>query len=239
MKFTAPRLFASLCIVFSFASPVRADDLPAPYHDVQNNLIYNVLFCDSEPLYKPKDATSAVSWQKTLFIDTPDTGAVRTLAEDGKEPSCVRLLAYRWLRQHSQLVPAKQLLGVVIEVPTDKGLDTLAAYADGHVRYISQAEKVALIDVPPADMQEKTKAWLASSNKVVARIGPWLKKRLPAPIVGKVRLTFLASDGLYFGEGSFAAIQKDADTAQVVKDATVLLKSVVDLSAKSAAATGH
>jgi len=239
MKFTAFRLFASLCIVFAFASSARADDLPAPYRNAQNNLIYNVLFCDSEPLYKPKDAASAVSWQKTLFLDTPDVGAARSLAEDGKEPSCVRLLAYRWLRQHSQLVPAKQLLGVLIEVPTDKGLDTLAAYADGHVRFISQAEKVALIDVPPADMQEKTKAWLASSNRVVARTGLWPKKRPPSPAVGKVRLTFLASDGLYFGEDSFAAMEKDADTAQVVKDATVLLKSVVDLAAKSAAATGH
>ncbi len=221
---------ALLCAFLALSAVSRADELHAPYHEMQNNIIYNVLFCDDDALFKPKEGTPAAPWQKVLFAATPDAAAVRALAEDAKQESRVRLLAYKWLREHSQLVPPKLLLGVIIEVPLDDGPETLAAYADGRVRYINHADKLALIDAPPMEMQEKTKALFASSTKVIARIGPWNKKRLPAPIKGKVRMTFLASDGLYFGEGSFAAIQKDADAAQVMKDGTALLQSVVQLS---------
>lgn len=219
----------ALGAVLSFSFAVRAEDLPAPYHDMQNNVVYNALFCDSEGLVKPKDAASAMPWQKALFATTPDAGSIRAVAEDAKQSSCVHLLAYKWLREHSQLVPSKQLLGVVIEVPVDEGLDTLAAYADGHVRFISHADKLSVVDVPPAAVQDKTRILFASSNKLLSRIGAWNKKRLPAPIKGKVRMSFLASDGLYFGEGSFAAIQKDADATQVIKDGTALLQLVVDM----------
>ncbi len=231
MKSNTFKCLVAFCAFFALSSLGHAEDLPAPYHEMQNNIIYNLLFCDDAALFKPKDGMPPAPWQKLLFGATPDATAVRALAEDAKQESRVRLLAYKWLREHSQLVPPKLLLGVIIEVPFDDGQDTLAAYADGRVRYINHAEKLALIDAPPAELQEKTKALFASSNKLIVRLGPWNKKRLPAPIKGKVRMTFLASDGLYFGEGSFAAIQKDADAAQVIKDGTTLLQSVVQLSA--------
>ncbi|MBV8635912.1 MAG: hypothetical protein JO002_15560 [Burkholderiaceae bacterium] len=230
MKSRSAQGLIALCALFAMSSFARADDLPAPYREMPNNLAYNAAFCDSEVLFKPKDAASAAPWQKTLFAAMPDAGAVRALAEDVKQVSCVRLFAYKWLREHSQLVPPKLLLGVVIEVPADEGLDTLAAYADGRVRYISHGGKEAQVEVPPAAMQDKSKALFTSSNKLVARIGAWNKKRLPPPAKGKVRISFLASDGLYFGEGSFAAIQKDADAAQVIRDGTELLQLVVGQS---------
>lgn len=231
MKSNIFKYLAALCALLALTSVSHAEDLPAPYHDLQNSMVYNALFCDDANLFKSKAGAPEAAWQKTLLAAKPDAAAVRAFAEDGKQGSCVRLLAYRWLREHSQVVPPKVLLGVVIEVPLDDGLDTLAAYADNNVRYISHAEKLALIDVPTPLLQDRAKALFASSNKLVSRIGPWSKPRLPAPAKGKVRMTFLASDGLYFGEGSFAAIQKDADAAQVIKDGTSLLQAVVQLSA--------
>lgn len=229
MKSRATQGILALGAVLALSAAARADDLPAPYHEMQNNIVYNALFCDSEGLVKPKDAASAQPWQKALFAASPDVGAVRAVAEDAKQSSCVRLFAYKWLREHSQLVPFKQLLGVVLEVPVDEGLDTLVAYDDGHVRYISHADKLSVVDMPNGAILNQAKVLFISSNKLMARIGVWNKKRLPAPAKGKVRMSFLATDGLYFGEGSFAAIQKDADAAQVVKDGTALLQAVVDL----------
>jgi len=232
--FLKSRIFhcpAVLCACLALSSVIHASDFQSPYHDMQNNIVYNVLFCDNAALFKPRDGTPAAAWQKVLFATPPDSAAVRALAEDARQESRVRLLAYKWLREHSQLVPPKLLLGVIIEVPLEDGQDTLAAYADGRVRYVSHAEKLALIDAPPAALQEKAKVLFASSNKLLARIGPWNKARLPAPIKGKVRMTFLASDGLYFGEGSFLAIQKHAEAAQVIEDGTALLQNVVELSA--------
>jgi hypothetical protein len=50
----------------------------------------------------------------------------------------VRLQAWHFLRQHGQQPPpeaAKELLGVVVEVTLDEGLDLLAAYPDHSARY--------------------------------------------------------------------------------------------------------
>jgi hypothetical protein len=220
-----------LCATLAWPAFAHAEDLPAPYREMQNNIAYNAQFCDTGVVFKPASGTLPAPWQKTLFAASPDAAAVRAIAENGKEGSCVRLLAYKWLREHSQLVPLKLLLGVIIEVPVEEGLDTLAAFADGHVRYVSHAEKLTLIDAPQPELRQKSALLFISSGKLLARIGPWNNKRLPAPIKGKVRMTFLASDGLYFGEGSFAAIQKDADAAQVISDGTTLLQAVVQSSA--------
>jgi hypothetical protein len=209
--------------------------MQAPYHDMKNNLVYNILFCDNDALVKPTDAASATPWQKVLFAAKPNPTAVRAVADDAKEGSCVRLMADKWLREHGQLVPSKQLLGVIIEVPVDEGLDTLAVYADGHVRFISHADKLIVIDAPPADMQAKENDVFAASRKILAGIGVWNKPRLPVPAKGKVRMSFLASDGLYFGEGSFAAFQNNADAAQVIKDGTVLLQQVTQTPTQEAA----
>ena len=235
MKSPIAKGMLALCATLALPSFAHADDMPAPYHDMKNNVVYNIMFCDHESLVKPTDATSATPWQKTLFTAKPDPVAVRAVADDAKQGSCVRLMADKWLREHGQLVPSKQLLGVVIEVPVDEGLDTLAAYADGHVRFISHADKLTVIDAPSPEMQAMEKDLFAASSKLLAGIGVWNKPRLPVPIKGKVRMSFLASDGLYFGEGSFAAIQGNADAAQVIKNGTVLLKQVTQTPTQEAA----
>jgi hypothetical protein len=103
----------------------------SPYAQPEVNKIYNLLFCDDIALFKP--AKVEADWQQMLFDEKPDTGALLALAEDEGNESRVRALAYRRLRELGQRVPARKLLGTVIEVPLDNGLDVLAAYADGRV----------------------------------------------------------------------------------------------------------
>jgi hypothetical protein len=71
---------------------------------------------------------------------------------------------------------------------------------------------------------------LEASQTVVDVIGAWDKERLPPPPVGNVRMTFLVSDGLYFGEGPMEAMQQDRLSAPLVNAATNLFLKVVDLS---------
>jgi hypothetical protein len=73
-------------------------------------------------------------------------------------------------------------------------------------------------------------ALLAASQAVVDRIGPWDKPRLPAPKAGNVRLTFLVSDGLYFGEGKFEDLSRDSLGGPVINAAGQLLAQTVDLA---------
>jgi hypothetical protein len=45
-------------------------------------------------------------------------------------------------------------------------------------------------------------------------------------------LTFIVSDGLYFGEGPFAALSQDALAGPLIQQATRLLQQVVAIATK-------
>jgi hypothetical protein len=47
-----------------------------------------------------------------------------------------------------------------------------------------------------------------------------------------MRMTFLVSDGLYFGEGPLGTLQQDAMAGPVLGKATQLLQRVVELGVK-------
>jgi hypothetical protein len=145
----------------------------------------------------------------------------------------VRALAYLWLRSRGEPVPPRVLLGVVVEVPLEEGLDALAAYADRRVRLLHHGgTKVFVEDGAPAagDLAEEM---VRASNAVVARIGSWGQARLDPPAPGICRLSFVASDGLYFGQGQFAAMSQDPMAGPVLQAATRLLDVLASMTSPS------
>ena len=70
---------------------------------------------------------------------------------------------------------------------------------------------------------------IEASKPIVAAIGPGENDRLPAPPIGHIRLTFLVSDGPYFGEGPMETMQSDAMAAPLIQTATVLLLKLVEV----------
>jgi hypothetical protein len=68
---------------------------------------------------------------------------------------------------------------------------------------------------------------ITASRPIVAAIGPWDKDRLPPPQNGMIRMTFLVSDGLYFGQGPMDAMQKDRMAAPLINAATALLVKLI------------
>ena len=109
------------------------------------NEIYELLFCDRSSAFQPKPGGKPTDWQLVLFGDGQDPAKVDELAKDDRAESRVRALAFNWLRMHERETPKGVVLGVVIEVALDQGLDVLAAYADGSIRYINQTGKMAII----------------------------------------------------------------------------------------------
>jgi len=202
---------------------------PQPYTKSEINFIYNLLFCDDLSLFKPRQEQDPVRWQKTLFCDNPDEKAIRELASDSMQESRIRVLAFNWLRLNGYDVPAHQVFGVIIEVPLEEGLDTLAAYSDGSVRYINQTGKLAVFEDGPPEVQAMAKHLVTISEEIVAKIGPWDKTRLTAPSRGNIRMTFLVSDGLYFGQGPFSIMQNDPSAAPIINQATKLLQHAVSV----------
>ncbi len=227
------KFLVALGIGIAASSPAGAAELYRPYSEPAVNFLYNLLFCDDIALFKNEDTIKEKSLWLTLLADTPDFHALEAIAVNEREESRIRVLAYNRLRGSGRPVPPKKLLGVIIEVPMQQGLDVLAAFADGRVRYLNQSGKIAVFEEGGAPKVEAlAKELVAVSQPVVNQIGPWDKKRLPPPRQGNVRMTFLVSDGLYFGEGPFTVLQKDAIGGPVLAKAAQLLQLAVETGLK-------
>ena len=223
------KLLSKLGLGVAAQSQAGASGLHEPYRASHVNFLYNLLFCDDLALFKTGDAVKGGGPWATLLADQPDLKALEAIAANEKEESRVRALAYHRLRAAGRDVPRGKLLGVIVEVPVDGGLDVLAAFADGRVRFLSHSEKVAIFEEGAApEVEALAKELVAVSQTLVDQIGPWDRERLPPPHRGHVRMSFLVSDGLYLGEGPFDALASDAMGGPVLAKATQLLHRVVD-----------
>jgi hypothetical protein len=197
----------------------------APYASDAANSIYNLLFCDDPVAFAAQDE-AACDWQVALASDPADVAALESLAADPSEEGRFRYLAFRRLHAEGRSVLKKLLLGVIVEVALDEGLDTLAAYAEGGVRYVNQSGKMAVIEDVPAFFPYVERLF-AAAQPVVEAIGPWEEPRRAPPATGNIRMTFLVSDGLYFGEGPLAVMQREPMAAPIIQRAIELLQAVV------------
>ena len=198
----------------------------APYASEAANDIYNLLFCDDAAAFAARPGQTPTAWQWVLAAKSPDLAALRKLAADPSEEGRVRYLAFSRLRAAGQPVEPKKLLGVIVEVPLAGGLDTLAAYSDGSVRYVNQSGKLVLIE-GVASFRSLVENLFAAAEPIVAAIGPWDKPRRGPLAGGQIRMTFLVSDGLYFGEGPLEAMQREPVAAALISRATELLQAAV------------
>jgi len=225
------KLLASVGISFAAASGAVASTPYSPYSNEAANIIYNLLFCDNPDGFKSKSGETPTRWQKILFSTPSDVAALEALASDTSQEGRVRFLAFSRLREQGKIVQPKILLGVIIEVPLKGGLDTLAAFSEGGVRYVNQSGKLVVIEGVDSFLP-LVKRLFSVSEPVVSQIGPWNKPRLAPPKQGNVRLTFLVSDGLYFGEGPMPVMQREAVAGPIINQATELLQAVVATGSK-------
>jgi hypothetical protein len=232
------KFFAALGLGVASVSGAVANPPYSPYSTEATNEIYNLLFCDNWSSFAPQVNQKTLPWQATLFSEPPDIPALETFAADSSQEGRLRAIAYGRLRSAGRKVSTKILLGVIVETPLAKGLDTLAAYSEGGVRYINQSGKMAIFE-GVTSLQPLVQNLIRASQTIVDRIGPWDRARLPPPKSGNIRLTFLVSDGLYFGEGPAPQLQRDGSAGQVIQNASALLNQVVALALHSAHRLTH
>jgi len=226
------KLLAAVGMALAASSSPAAADLYKPYTESHVNFLYNLLFCDDLNLFKNHHGEKSVGLWGTLLADRPNVETLRNIADDETNEGRVRALAYNRLREAGEPVPRKKVLGVIVEVPLEKGLDVLAAFSEGGVRYLNQTGKVAIFEGEGHPVEGLAKELVSISQPVVNKIGPWDKQRRPPPKGGNVRVTFLVSDGFYFGEGPFGALQQDALAGPILAKATQLLQRAVELGTK-------
>ena len=201
-----------------------------PYKDTATNLIYNLLFCDSIDLYKTHNQTPTNYPWNILFSDTSTLTDLEKIITDSNLESRVKVLAYNKQLLKGHKPSKKELLAVIVEVGLDDGLDVLASFSDGTARYINQSGKMIIWETTNETSNELTKDLFLKGQNVVNQIGPWDKPRRPYPTKGNVRITFLVSDGLYFGEGPIDVLFKDPMSGSALTSATYLMKYLTETS---------
>ena len=222
------KLLAAFGATPASEAPAQPIGLHHPYAQAHVNFFYNLLFCDQLELFRNGDAQSGGEPWPTLLADLPDEPALREIASDESNEGRIRAIAYNRLRMMGAEVEPKLLLGVIVEVPLADGLDVLAAFSEGGVRYLNQSGKIAVVEADGTPLARLARELIAVARPIVDNIGPWEEPRLPPPKAGNVRITFLVSDGLYFGEGPYPVLQADAMAGPVLAKATQLLQAVVD-----------
>lgn len=226
------KLFAAVRMTKAAGGSVESNGLYSPYTESHVDLMYNLLFCDDLDLFRKRSAKQDCNLWGPLLADEADTTALLRIADDEKNEGRVRALAYNRLRMLGETVPPKKLLGVIVEVPLPEGLDVLAAFSEGGVRYLNQSGKVLVIEDDGSLVGDVVTELMSASQLVVEKIGPWEQQRLPPPKLGNVRLTFLVSDGLYFGEGPFSVLQHDEMAGPVLSVAARLLQKSFEVGSQ-------
>jgi len=201
-----------------------------PYRNEALNLIYNLLFCDDIKLFQKNSEigdSETYPWY-VLFDPKASAADLEIIVNDRTHESRVRLLAAYRMREMEVKPALKELLGVVIEVGLEDGLDVLAAFNDETARYINFSEKMVIWETSEKTATELIVNLLDAGYTVINKIGTWDKARLPFPENGMVRMTFLVTDGIYFGQGPTNVLFKDPMAAPVLNAGLALMKFLTE-----------
>ena len=220
---------------FSKKTPLPAETSSIdPYKDSSVNLIYNLLFCDNLNLYKKNTPQPYTYPFNIIFSETSSITDLQKVIDDKNSDPRVKVLAYNILLARGHNPNKKELLAVIVEVGLDNGLDVLASFNNGTARYINYTGKVLVWETTNDEAANKiTSDLFTSSQTIVNKIGPWDKPRRPNPTKGNVRISFLVSDGLYFGEGPMNVLFNDPMAKPALGKATELMQYLTQKSLNS------
>ena len=141
--------------------------------------------------------------------------------------------AWHYLRQHGvqpSSTDSKRLLGVVLEIHLDTGVDLLAAYPERNARFYHGGGRGVIWEHPDDSLDTEIDTLLATSQSVLNAIGPWTEARPAPPPMHHVRLNFLSPAGLHFGQAPLATFEKDPMAGPVLAAGVTLMRAMVDKS---------
>jgi hypothetical protein len=212
--------------LFSFL--VKPSD---PYKDSSANMVYNLLFCDDLDLYKKSNKAPVTYPFDLLFSETSSVTDLQRIIDDHSSDARVRILAYNRQLSIGHKPVKKELLAVIVEVGLEDGLDVLASFNNGTARYINQTGKMLIWESTTDEKcNSLTNDLFAKGGDIIRQIGPWDQPRKSHPTKGNVRITFLASHGLYFGEGPTDVLFNDPLAGPALTSATKLMQYLTERS---------
>ena len=224
------KVFSASFRVISRISPAKASSRVKPmstYSDPAVDQIYELLFCDDLERYRGSAVANEYPWN-ALFASATKSVELERIVSDPDLETRPKILAANLLQSLNKTLDNKRLFGVIVEVGMEEGLDVLAAYEDGAARYINYTGSMIIWENKTEESNDLVADLFLAARNVVEQIGPWEAARLPRPVAGNIRLTFLVADGLYFGEGSFEDLMADPAGRLVLDAGGELLVQLVE-----------
>lgn len=223
-----------LVAVSAASAAAAADAFPAyaPYAHPGANAMYKLLFCDDLAAFAAKPKETPVGWKVAQAAQPPDLAALGRVAADTGQDGRVRCMAHARLRQSSAQPAGRVLLGVITEVGLDGGLDTLAAFSDGGVRYINQSGRMVVAEGRTVYTAEQVDRLFDQVQAALVRMQPTRQLRTAPPPNGVVRYTFVTSVGPDVGQAPMRDIQRDSLGGPVLAAATDLLLAMIKLESR-------
>ena len=145
------------------------------------------------------------------------------------------LQAWHFLRELGIDSPEEEketLLGVIVEVGMEKGLDLVAAYPDHHARYYNFSGAGVVWERPSDLLDTAIDDLLRVGMATAQAVGVWKESRPPAPAKGQARINLLTPGGLRFGQGPIDALGKDRLGGPVIASAFRLMQALINLTKK-------
>lgn len=169
--------------------------------------------------------TSFVRANEVIEAGKP-TDALTILLGITKQPGLETrhyLQAYSALRTHLGSAPGapegNQVLGVVVEVQLEQGLDVVAAYADHRARYINQAGGGIVWEAGDSSMNASIDQMIAAGRGIAERFAPLDTPHPPPPPPGQARVSVLTPRGIRTGQGAMDELMRDPSAGPAVRAA--------------------
>lgn len=141
------------------------------------------------------------------------------------------LQAWHFLRQLGIQPPQnieKDVLGVVVEVGIEYGVDLLAAYSDLSARYYNYSGGGVVWEHPDVSLDASVRSLLTAGREIVEHIGPWDGGRPPQPEKDQVRINILTPLGLWFGQAPLALMSNDPLGGKALGLAAQLMQDLIE-----------
>jgi hypothetical protein len=122
---------------------------------------------------------------------------------------------------------AAAVRGVVVEIGTEAGLETVAAYEDRTAVFLARNGAVLTVEHPECGLDDRIEALLARARGIAARTAP-SGGRDPAPAAGHAAIHVLTYAGPCSSLGPAAALEQDPLLGPVLRAANELMRDVYD-----------
>lgn len=213
----------------------KVHGLRSPHQELRTELLCEQTLAElaSRPEFDPDTAeTRFVAAQASILVGDR-SAARRRLHELLALPTVTTQLclqAWNALRELDELpsaAAAAEVRGVVVELGTDLGLETLAAFEDQHIQLLLGNGEVRSVRSPDRTGETARIALFFAARAVVAHTHPHRGARELPPQAGHASIRVLTFAGTHVGLGPIATLAQDPIGGPLLAAAKTLREELV------------